>query len=419
MRLVLLGGVPSINQGSAASFVLAHFAKALNQNGHEVTILVEDISNVSSKTITFLDQYGIRLVASPRMRKIDIHNSSSLVKKVFILLRISLPFITNKGKVIKFIKSVKADQYILFWDSVFEILINDLVGAGLIVSASLANSPQSAERYNLSLKPRGIKQIISSSYWGEQEKKYNKRLSKLAVITSHLAVDAIKLKRINPKSFYLSNTWPDRYSEQWRTRKEKLYSSLDGTDVKVLLNMGGVNQTGNSIARRYFLQSLVPVMISNKTSGFEFNICGGGTIDSKILNELKIFEFETKNIVNIKGFVDNIDDEIMQNHLFLLLNNIDDKYNASYTRVIQCAAVGSTLIAHSNLSKNIPELEHEFNCLLFNDVEELQIILMNFADHSREYFKLGENLRKTYEAHFHPQVIANNFVNLLPESSKR
>ena len=109
----------------------------------------------------------------------------------------------------------------------------------------------------------------------------------------------------------------------------------------------------------------------------------------------------------------------MQNHLFLLLNNIDDKYNASYTRVIQCAAVGSTLIAHSNLSKNIPELEHEFNCLLFNDVEELQIILMNFADHSREYFKLGENLRKTYEAHFHPQVIANNFVNLLPESSKR
>jgi hypothetical protein len=418
MRLVILGGVPSINQGTAASFVLAHFAKALSQNGHEVTILVEDISTVSSKTITFLDKYGIRLVASPRMRKFDIHNSSSLVKKVFILLRITLPFITNKKKVIKFIKSVKADHYILFWDSVFEVLINDIVGAGLRISASLANSPQSAERYNLSLKPRGIKQIISTLYWAGQEKKYNERLSKLDVITSHHAVDAIKLKIINPNSFYLSNTWPDRYSEQWRVRKEKLYSSIDGTGVKVLLNMGGVNQTGNSIARKYFLQSLVPVMISNKTSGFEFNICGGGTIDNKILNEFKTFEYKTKNIVNIKGFVDNIDDEIMQNHLFLLLNNIDDKYNASYTRVIQCAAVGSTLIAHFNLSKNIPELEHKFNCLLFNDVEELQMILMNFAGLANEYFKLGENLRKTYEANFHPQVIAHNFVDLLPESNK-
>ena len=103
----------------------------------------------------------------------------------------------------------------------------------------------------------------------------------------------------------------------------------------------------------------------------------------------------------------------------MLLNNIDDNYNASYTRVIQCAAVGSTLIAHFNLGKNIPELEHEFNCLLFNDVEELQIILLNFAEFARKYFKLGENLRKTYETHFHPQVIANQFVNLLPESSKR
>ena len=419
MRLVLLGGVPSINQGSAACFVLAHFAKALSQNGHEVTILVEDISTVSSKTITFLDKYGIRLVASPRMRKIDIHNSSSLVKKVFILLRISLPFITNKGKVIKFIKSVKADQYILFWDSVFEILINDLVGAGLNVSASLANSPQSAERYNLSLKPNGIKKIISSSYWGDQEKKYNKRLSKLAVITSHHAVDAIKLKRINPNSFYLSNTWPDRYSEQWRERKENLYRSIDGTGVKVLLNMGGVNQTGNSIARKYFLESLVPLMIRNKINGFEFNICGGGNIESNVLSKYKIFENKTQNIVNIKGFVDNIDEEIMQNHLFLLLNNVDNKYNASYTRVIQCAAVGSTLIAHTNLSKNIPELKHEFNCLLFNDIEELQTILINYTEHVGDYFKLGENLRKTYETHFHPRVIADKFVSLLRESSKR
>jgi hypothetical protein len=353
------------------------------------------------------------------MRKIDIHNSSSLVKKVFILLRISLPFITNKGKVIKFIKSVKADQYILFWDSVFEILINDLVGAGLNVSASLANSPQSAERYNLSLKPRGIKQIISSSYWGEQEKKYNKRLSKLAVITSHHAVDAIKLKRINPNSFYLSNTWPDRYSEQWRERKEKLYSSIDGTGVKVLLNMGGVNQTGNTIARRYFLESLVPLMIRNKINGFEFNICGGGNIESNDLSKFKIFENKTQNIVNIKGFVDNIDEEIMQNHLFLLLNNVDNKYNASYTRVIQCAAVGSTLITHINLSKNIPELKHEFNCLLFNDIEELQTILIKYTEHVGDYFKLGENLRKTYETHFQPRVIAEKFVSLLRESSKR
>jgi hypothetical protein len=419
MRLVLLGGVPSINQGTASCFVLAHFAKALSQNGHDVTILVEDIATVTSKTMTFLDKYGIRLLVSPRMRKFDNHNSSSLVKKVFILLRITLPFVTNKRKVIKFIKSVKADHYILFWDSAFEILINNLVGAGLNVSASLANSPQSAERYNLSLKPKGIKQIISSSYWGDQEKKYNKRLSKLAVITSHHAVDAIKLKRINPNSFYLSNTWPDRYSEQWRVRKEKLYSSIDRMGVKVLLNMGGVNKTGNSIARRYFLQSLVPLMIRNNTSGFEFSICGGGNIESKALNEFGIFENKTKNVVNIKGFVDNIDEEIMQNHLFLLLNNIDDNYNASYTRVIQCAAVGSTLIAHFNLGKNIPELEHEFNCLLFNDVEELQIILLNFAEFARKYFKLGENLRKTYETHFHPQVIANQFVNLLSESSKR
>jgi hypothetical protein len=81
--------------------------------------------------------------------------------------------------------------------------------------------------------------------------------------------------------------------------------------------------------------------------------------------------------------------------------------------------VGSTLIAHFNLSKNIPELEHKFNCLLFNDVEELKIILMNFAELAHEYFKLGENLRKTYETNFHPQVIAHKFVDLLPESSKR
>lgn len=418
MRLVLLGGVPSINRGTSACFVLAHFAKALSQSGENVSIIVEDKSKVTVETEKFLTKYGVSLASFPRHKIVDVHNLSNILKKIFIIFGVGLPRVSNRKNLVNFLKSFRAEHYILFVDSSYQILINDMVKNKIKLSAYLSNSPYSAELYNVNLMKGSLKKTIALRYWERQEKKYNLRLTKLSLITPLNAIHAKELASINPNTCYLSNTWPDRYPNEWRQTKLELFNSFDG-HTRVLLNMGGVNQTGNLIARQYFIQSIIPSMVEKRLESFEFNICGGGTINNKDIEEFKKLQKLSTNTVNIKGFVGNIDKEIMQNHLFLLLNNINSHYNASYTRVIQCASLGSTLIAHHNLSLTIPELKHKFNCLLFNDIDELQTILMNFAVHVDDYFKLGENLRKTYETHFQPRVIAEKFVSLLRESSKR
>ena len=114
----------------------------------------------------------------------------------------------------------------------------------------------------------------------------------------------------------------------------------------------------------------------------------------------------------LRGFVEDIDDEIAGNQLFLLLNNAGP-YTGGYTRVMYALSAGACLIAHSRLAELIPELVDDENCLLAGTPEAISDRIIRAARDEELRHRIGIAARQTYLDHFHPSRIAHGLCDMI------
>ncbi len=209
-------------------------------------------------------------------------------------------------------------------------------------------------------------------------------------------VDSNLTNKNNVICNYCPNTWPDYYGDDVLKKRKKINFNKS---INILGNIGNTESTGNKIGLRYLKQKILPNLKNYKK--IKINICGRGSIDK---------DFKNHRLVKHKGFVKNINLELLKNQIFLLCNNTGYHYGG-YTRVIFMMSSAGVLIADKQLKKSMPELSHMKNCLLSNNENEmLKNIDLAIHDNNLRDF-IGKNARLTYEKYWTPAKVFNKIIS--------
>ena len=192
--------------------------------------------------------------------------------------------------------------------------------------------------------------------------------------------------------------------------KKKIKSIIEKTNFnepfKICANVGKLNGTANTFGLIYLFDKLLPELKKSfKDEKFELHIFGSERPKEYVLK---------KNIypeVIFRGFVKNIDAELIKCPVFLCCNNATF-YNVGHTRYLHVRTLGRCVIAHNNVRMAMPEIEHNKNSLLGKNPEEIARNIKKVFLDKKLFSKICFNGYKTFKNNFDPKLVA---VKILEE----
>jgi glycosyltransferase involved in cell wall biosynthesis len=193
----------------------------------------------------------------------------------------------------------------------------------------------------------------------------------------------------HPNSFYIQNMWtagPDR-------------SALPTEPGKIVGNLGGLYATGNTFAMWFLVREVLPALDRKLAGRFALHLFGAGEPVPPLRPRL------SHPAIVLRGFVDDIDAEILSAQIFLLLNNCNPDFIAGHTRVLHAWSLGSCLVAHRNMALAMPEIVHGQNALLGESGEEIADHISAALSDDDLRRRIGEEGRRTFEREFLPSVV--------------
>lgn len=298
-----------------------------------------------------------------------------------------------------------ASSVLLFWDTYYERLVPALSGAGLRIYGYLARPPMAAAQTHASDKLRGMKRALTEARLGARERRHISRLRALSGARNICALDTAWYDRHGVDCSYLPNTWPDAYGDDWRSQRRAAEERRQG--VHILGNIGVLSSTGNHYGMSFLADRVLPFLKQElTTSEWTINICGRFEFPPE-LDRLR-----REPNVAIRGFVPDIDEEMLGNRIFLLLNNAGP-YTGGYTRVMFAFSSGSCLIAHSGLAELMPELVHDENCLMAESPKDIAGLIAAAATDASLRARIGAAGRETYLSSYQPKVVARGLLAMM------
>lgn len=406
MHVAVLASVhPSFSHARAGYVVLASLLEQMGLAGHRVSLYTACCANrPDAATLERLKAAGVRhevdftAEARAETRPGGLAGDLRTVRKA-LFPRADDDYPAFPQAVAERIRADGADAAILFWDSVLEYLLPAL--GRLPVTGYLARprtaSPLAAVDAQPSRGIQGLRMAVVRRILLNQEGRHLSRLRGLAAATNICALDAAYYSANGVPCDYLSNTWPDLFGAEWRARRDA--AEAQRPLVSVLANIGAVNATGNGFGLAYLAREVLPALAPELRARIEVNICGGGTLDPGLASALQA------QGVRVRGFVEDIDGEVLANRVFLLLNNAGP-YTGGYTRVCYAFSSGACLVAHRRLAESMPEVKHGENALLGESGAEIARLLRQAVEDPGLARSLGEGARRTYEAVYRPEVVA-------------
>jgi hypothetical protein len=316
-------------------------------------------------------------------------------------------FLNPKAEVDR-LMATGAPTALLFWDTHYERLVPALTSAGMRVYGYLGRPPMAAAQVHAQEKLRGFKRLLTQARLQSRQRRHLARLHHLSGSRNICALDAVWYNRHGVGSSYLPNTWPDAYGEAWQLLRRAAEARRQG--IHILGNIGALTATGNMYGMSFFTDSVQP-LLEGRLAGLDWivNICGRFELPPA-LERLR-----RQPHVAIRGFVPDIDEEVLGNHIFLLLNNAGP-YTGGYTRVIFAFSSGACLIAHGRLAQSMPELVHDQNCLLADTPEGIADLIAAAATNSGLRARIGAAARETYLSKYHPKTIARGLLDMMASS---
>jgi len=298
-----------------------------------------------------------------------------------------------------------AGSALLFWDTHYERLAPALSRAGMRVYGYLARPPMAASQVHAREKLHGLKRAVTDVRLRARERRHIERLRCLSGAMNICALDAAWYDRHGISCGYLPNTWPDAYGDEWRLLRKAAEARRQG--VHILGNIGVLSSTGNYYGMRFLADHVLPLLERElKVGDWTINICGRFEFPPE-LDRLRRAPH-----VAIRGFVPDVDEEMLGNRIFLLLNNAGP-YPGGYTRVIFAFSSGSCLIAHRRLADSMPELVHDENCLLGETPGEIAGLIAAAVNDDALRSRIGEAARRTYIERYRPSLIAERLLGMM------
>ncbi len=193
---------------------------------------------------------------------------------------------------------------------------------------------------------------------------------------------------------YLRNMWPAPEDDSCLQRRDAIEQTQP---VKICGNLGHLGATANTYGLWALCEEIVPALTRKLGSdGFEVNIYGR-TQPRAFLSDW----LEHPN-VRLRGFVDDVDSEVLSSPIFLLANN---RYNfkVGHTRILTAFATGACIVAYRDTALSMPELVHGENILLGDSGEELAQLIAEAARNRDLRRRIGANGLRTLRALFSPR----------------
>ncbi len=192
---------------------------------------------------------------------------------------------------------------------------------------------------------------------------------------------------------YLRNMWPapdDDSCLELRDRREQT------APLKICGNLGHLGATANTFGLWAMCEEIVPALRRRLgDDGFEVHIYGR-TQPRPFLREW----LKQPNIY-LRGFVDDIDSEMLSCPIFLLANNRHD-FKVGHTRILTAFATGACIVAFRDTALAMPELKHGENILLGDSGEELAELIAEAAADQALRRRIGRNGLRTLRELFSP-----------------
>ncbi|MHA2282070.1 MAG: hypothetical protein ACXAC5_14610 [Promethearchaeota archaeon] len=321
------------------------------------------------------------------------------------------PVFTRPEHTAAVIENTGADAIILHWDTWFEYLIPYF--RKIPVFAYWAR-PRYASALTLLDEPSPLPDLRDSiRRWAQkkilehQKKRHIDRAKKLKGVSNICAIDTMDYVNAGIPCRYIPNTWPDAFGPNCL---DKRISAENGrSSFEILGALGMLPATGNFFGISFWANKVLPLLeMEFATENWRINICGKGF--ERLPESLRI-KLDSPR-VNCKGFVEDIDHEVLSNKVFLMCNNAGP-YTGGYTRVIYAMSSGSCLIGHRRLTESMPEVRHGYNALLGETPEEIGKMVVTAYRDPEMRMRIGEAARQTYLKHYAPEQVFSQLADLM------
>ena len=172
---------------------------------------------------------------------------------------------------------------------------------------------------------------------------------------------------------------------------------------KIATSLGRLHATATSSGLYLLYNDILPIL--NEKLGkdnFEIHIFGDGYLRGSLK------KLENLDNVKIRGYVDDIDSELLSSDVFLLATNVHLGYRC---RLLNCLARALPIVLHKNDTLNQPEFINEENCMIGNNSNELVDSIIKVLKDQNLKKKLMEGARQTYLDNFYPSKAVEKILN--------
>jgi hypothetical protein len=242
----------------------------------------------------------------------------------------------------------------------------------------------------------------------EVEVAHLKMMASWDIVGNVAALDANYYRRKgHRRAIYIQNVWIDRFGwpEVERRRHAGDAAVRAGTPVQIVANLGKLAGTANTYGLIYLGEELLPELRRRfGAQPFELHIYGAG--EPHGLARAGLAQKE----IRLRGFVDDIDAEMMEKPIFLCVNNATD-YNVGHTRYLHAFTLGCCVVGSDRTSLAMPEIRHGENSLLGKDARDIAEHVFQAANDPALRERLGQSGYQTFERDFRAPVVARRIVD--------
>ena len=323
----------------------------------------------------------------------------------------AVPGARSSSKILDLVRRSEADVVLTIWSE--------------LASAAVAPLPIPKVAYYGNIAPRLTEAAFALSSLLEPPSgaargaatAAKERLALRAATASHLRVmrgfdliaevaanDAAWYQAHGLPAVYLRNMWPNPAVPGWEETRDSLEQEVP---LRIVGNVGNLSATGNSFGLHTLATQVLPELRrSLGDGGFEIHLYGGRQPHPRLRPYLD------DPHIRLRGFVADIDREILSAPIFLVANN-NERFKVGHTRFLHAWSLGACAVAFRDCREAMPEIEHDRNALLAGSPAELADLISAAARDRLLRRRIGRGGAESLRAEFSPELVVAHLARHL------